>query len=156
MKQFASFMAAEPRVFSTIIGTSHLSMSLDFMMWFFAAVTFHGPKVKSCLLLLNMFDIIIGNRQLQKKWKKKKNSKMCFPTLNYLNKCSVENILTQFEGQGHSGFICSHWGKTKQVRSSAHVTREIAICSLPDRYPEIHNQEGIHLKKKSGSKSFIE
>lgn len=50
--------------FSTIRGTSHLSMSLDFMMWFFAAVTFHGPKVKSCLLLLNMFDIIIGNRQL--------------------------------------------------------------------------------------------
>lgn len=55
--------------FSTIRGTSHLSMSLDFMMWFLAAVTFHGPKVKSCLLLLNMFEIILGNRQLQKKWK---------------------------------------------------------------------------------------
>lgn len=35
-------------------------MSLDFMMWFFAAVTFHGPKVKSCLLLLNACDIIVG------------------------------------------------------------------------------------------------
>lgn len=34
-------------------------MSLDFMMWFLAAVTFHGPKVKSCLLLLKPCDIIV-------------------------------------------------------------------------------------------------
>ena len=36
-------------------------MSLDFMMWFLAAVTFHGPKVKSCLLLLKPWDIIVDS-----------------------------------------------------------------------------------------------
>lgn len=40
-------------------GTSHRSMSLDFMMWSLAAITFHGPKVKSCLLLLKPCDIIV-------------------------------------------------------------------------------------------------
>lgn len=40
--------------------TLHRSMSLDFMMWFLAAVTFHGPKVKSCMLLLNPCDIILN------------------------------------------------------------------------------------------------
>lgn len=34
-------------------------MSLDFMMWFLEAVTFHGPKLKSCLLLLKPCDIIM-------------------------------------------------------------------------------------------------
>lgn len=37
---------------------TYRSMSLDFMMWFFAAVTFHDPKVKSCLLLLKPCNII--------------------------------------------------------------------------------------------------
>ncbi len=38
---------------------SHRSMSLDFMMWFLPAVTLHGPKGKSCLLLLKPCDIIV-------------------------------------------------------------------------------------------------
>lgn len=44
-------------------------MSLDFMMWFFAAVTFHGPKVKSCLLLLNVFDIMV-DKEARTNWKR--------------------------------------------------------------------------------------
>lgn len=40
---------------------SHRSMSLDFMMWFLAAVTLHGPKLKSCLLLLKPWDIIVDS-----------------------------------------------------------------------------------------------
>uniref|UniRef100_A0A0E9TEA0 Uncharacterized protein n=1 Tax=Anguilla anguilla TaxID=7936 RepID=A0A0E9TEA0_ANGAN len=44
------------------ISSARRSMSLDFMMWVFSAVTFHGPNVKSCLLLLNPWDIMADKR----------------------------------------------------------------------------------------------
>ena len=44
--------------YSIILGDAYRSMSFDFIMWVFSEVTFHGPNVKSCLLLLNPWDIM--------------------------------------------------------------------------------------------------
>lgn len=67
--------------------------------------------------------------------------------LQYLNKGSSENRLTQYEGQGQFGIICEVVTRKNRADLLTHpcAAAEIAIHSLPYCYPETHNQKGIEL-----------
>lgn len=86
---------------------TYRSISLDFMMWFFAAVTFHDPKVKSCLLLLKPCNIIAKRDTNNKtiRWFKNvlvaenKTVLVCYPQMNFFCLCICPG--QDQEGMGH-------------------------------------------------------
>lgn len=109
---------------TTIWRICHLSISLDFMIWFVEAVTFHGPKVKSCLLLLKPCGIIVSRLKDAFRFSKERKGYACDNRCIYANnphmKDKKKSTKCFLKHQSQPGFLI--WrritGYTPFLRSS--------------------------------------